>query len=667
MSRSAWLPLLWLAAASAWGQPSAPPVRLAIFGLVHDHVGGFLPTLAGRDEIRLVGIVEPDQALAARYAKRFNLGPGMFFPTLETLIAAKGRVDAVATFTSTLDHRRVVETCAPLGIDVMMEKPMATSLADARAMAAAAKKGGIEVFVNYETTWYASNHAARDLLVDRHAIGEVRKIVVHDGHQGPAAIGCSPDFLKWLTDPVENGGGALMDFGCYGADLVTWLMDGQRPTSVTAVTQRIQPKVYPKVDDEATIVLTYPRAQAIIQASWNWPYGRKDMEIYGEKGSILVPDRGTLRVKTGDGPGTTVVAPALQGPYADEISYLAAVVRKEISPEGLSSVDTNVTVDEILDAARESARTGRRVDLPSRTPVVLVTDIGSDIDDAWALAYLLRSPELDLKLVLTDPPDTQYRAKVAAKFLEAAGRGDVPIGIGDNHGPTGDSLKTVLPWIAGYDISKYPGRVAEDGIGELIATVESSPRPVTIIAIGPVPSLAEAVRRDPGLAAKCRFVGMFGSFDVGYGGGPPVAETNVRVDPASLRTVLAAPWRDILLTPLDTCGFVELTGERYHRIWCSTDDPMLRALIESYCIFAQNQTWMKCDFFATNSTTLFDCTAVYLAMSEDLVETETVSFGITDDGRTLRSPNGPFKARVALRWKNLDAFEAQLASRVLGR
>jgi inosine-uridine nucleoside N-ribohydrolase len=304
---------------------------------------------------------------------------------------------------------------------------------------------------------------------------------------------------------------------------------------------------------------------------------------------------------------------------------------------------------------------------PARTPVILVTDIGTDIDDAWALAYLLRSPELDLKLVLTDPPDTQYRARVAGKFLEAAGRGDVPIGIGDNHGPTGDSLKTVSPWIEGYDLSKYPGRVYEDGIGALISAVEGSDRPVTVIAIGPVPSLALAVKRDPGLAARCRFVGMFGSIDQGYGGGPPSAENNVKVDPAALRTVLSAPWRDILLTPLDTCGFVSLSGPGYHAIWCATDDPLLRALIESYCIFSQNQTWMKCDFFATRSTTLFDCVAVYLAYSEDLVDTRTVTFDISDDGFTRRTANGPFKARVALRWRNLDDFEAQLASRVLGR
>jgi len=299
------------------------------------------------------------------------------------------------------------------------------------------------------------------------------------------------------------------------------------------------------------------------------------------------------------------------------------------------------------------------------TPVILVTDIGSDIDDAWALAFLLRSPELDLKLVLTDPVDTQYRARVAAKLLQIAGRADVPIGMGDSRGPTEDGAKTVLPWLAGYDLSGYPGKVYPDGVAALIDTVAKSPSPVTIIAIGPVYSLALALEKDPGLAAKCRFVGMFGSFDRGYGDGPPVPEFNVKAGVRGLRKVLAAPWRDVLITPLDTCGLVDVEGERYHAIWSATEDPLLRELIQSYCIFSQNQTWMKCDFFATRSTTLYDCVAVYLAYSEELVDTETLSFEVTDDGYTRRNPAGPFRARVALRWKNLDGFEAELAGRLL--
>jgi len=198
---------------------------------------------------------------------------------------------------------------------------------------------------------------------DQGTIGELRKIVVHDGHRGPKEIGCSTAFLDWLTDPVLNGGGALMDFGCYGADLITWLMKGERPTSVVAVTQHFKPEVYPKVEDEATIVLTYPKTQGIIQASWNWPFDRKDMELYGCTGSVMIPKSDQLRVRTAQtDERQTAVAPQT-GAQADPLSYLAAVVRGDIRPSGLSSLGVNLIVTEILEAARESARTGKRVEL----------------------------------------------------------------------------------------------------------------------------------------------------------------------------------------------------------------------------------------------------------------------------------------------------------------
>ena len=305
--------------------------------------------------------------------------------------------------------------------------------------------------------------------------------------------------------------------------------------------------------------------------------------------------------------------------------------------------------------------------LAARIPVVLDTDIGTDIDDTWALAQLLRSPELDLKLVVTDTEDTRYRAKIAAKFLEAAGRSDVAVGVGLYQGPMQPGRDNQAPWAASYDLKKYPGRMHEDGIKALIDLVMASPEPVTIIAIGAVPNLARALELEPRIAAKCRFVGMHGSFDKGYGDRPqPSAESNVKMEPAALRAVLAAPWRDILLTPLDTCGIVGLEGANYHAIWSATSDPMLRALIENYCIFAPRVTWMKCDFFATRSTTLFDCVAVYLAYSEKLVEIESVTFNVTDDGFTRRSASGPFRARVALRWKDLAAFKEHLTHRLLG-
>jgi predicted dehydrogenase len=348
-----------------------PPVRIAIVGLTHDHALGFIPNTRGRPDIELVGIVESNAPLVARYATRFHLDTNLFFPSLEALLA-RTNVQAVATFTSTFDHRRVVETAARLGIKtVMMEKPLAVNMEHARAMAAAAKQGGLQLLVNYETTWYPGNQAVYTLACEQHALGDLRKIVVHDGHRGPKEIGCSETFLSWLTDPVLNGGGALNDFGCYGADLVTWLMQGQRPLSVFAVTQQIKPDVYPKVEDEATIVITYPKTQAILQASWNWPFDRKDMEVYGRTGYVLGPSSAhpdLMRLRLANARETETNAPPLTGPSADSLSYLAAFVRGDIQPSGLSSLPVNMTVVEILDAAHESARTGKRIDLPLQPP-----------------------------------------------------------------------------------------------------------------------------------------------------------------------------------------------------------------------------------------------------------------------------------------------------------
>lgn len=303
---------------------------------------------------------------------------------------------------------------------------------------------------------------------------------------------------------------------------------------------------------------------------------------------------------------------------------------------------------------------------PTRIPVILDTDLGTDIDDTWALAQLLRSPELDPKLLLMASGDMTFRGTVTARFLEVAGRTDILVGFGPGDQTTSAQYRNQEPWIKGYDLAKYPGQIVNDGIGRMIEIIEESTVPVTIIAIAPSMNLAAALARAPHIAARCRLVGMFGSFDVGYSGTLPAsAETNVRLDPAAFRAVMAAPWQDVLLTPLDTCNFAVLDGENYHRIWSATADPVLRALIENYCIFAPRVSWMHCDYFAVRSSVLFDCVAVYLAYSEDLVETETLRFGITDDGFTVRDAAGPFSARIALRWKNLPAFHDHLTARLL--
>ncbi|MEO8736649.1 MAG: Gfo/Idh/MocA family oxidoreductase [Edaphobacter sp.] len=342
-------------------------IRVAVVGLVHDHVRGFLPSLPSHPEIELVGISEPDAALRHKYAAQFHLPDSLFFAD-EAAMLAHTHPQAILVYTSVAGHRAAIEQAAPLHIAAMVEKPLATTVEDALAIQSLSRKYNVPVLTNYETTWYASNTAANNLLASGR-IGELRKLVVHDGHPGPREIGVSPEFFKWLTDPKQNGAGALFDFGCYGVDLSTWIMHGELPLTVTAVTQHIKPQIYPNVDDEGTIILTYPHAQAIIQGSWNWPFGRKDMEVYGATGYVDTVESDKLRIRLpGEANEHIEVAPALTSPQNNSLNYLTAVLDNRLHPQhDLTSLDTNVTVVRILDAARRSAQTGRTVNLKAET------------------------------------------------------------------------------------------------------------------------------------------------------------------------------------------------------------------------------------------------------------------------------------------------------------
>lgn len=341
----------------------APPLRLAIAGLVHGHVSGFLRSTEGRQDVQIVGVFDPDAALLAQYGQRFELDRSALFTDLEQMLD-RTKPEAVASFSSTSDHPAIVEAAAVRRLHVMMEKPLAVSNADAQRIRRAAERGGIHVLVNYETTWYPSHAAIWTMFKAGGTAGGIRKMVALDGHQGPRRINVQPEFFAWLTDPVKNGAGALFDFGCYGANLMTWLMDNQRPQAVTAITQQFQPDVYPQVDDEATIVVEYPRAQGIIQASWNWSYNRKDFEVYGEIAAAVATTGGKeMRVRRPKEPERAVTPEPLPIEQRDPVSHLTAVVRGRVPPNGLSSLENNIIVTEILEAARESARTGRRVAL----------------------------------------------------------------------------------------------------------------------------------------------------------------------------------------------------------------------------------------------------------------------------------------------------------------
>jgi predicted dehydrogenase len=339
--------------------PAQNLLRVVVAGLAHDHVHGLFDHYK-KGEIVIVGIVESDDQLVLRYKKSYQLPDSLFSKSLSGLLD-RTKPDVVLAYNAISEHINIVEIAVPKGIPVMVEKPLATTVQDADRMAVLSAQYHVPILTNYETTWYNSNQQIYTMVDSAHKLGDVRKMIVHDGHQGPVEIGCSQDFLNWLTDPVKNGGGALMDFGCYGANLMVWLMNCAAPISVTAVTHHLKPSIYPKVEDDATILLEYPNATGIIEASWDWPFGIKDFEVFGTKGYLHALNGNILQQRTKD---IYETIPLKMAVYQDNIQYLNAVLKGKINPgKDLSSLENNIIVVRILNAALKSAREGKKITL----------------------------------------------------------------------------------------------------------------------------------------------------------------------------------------------------------------------------------------------------------------------------------------------------------------
>jgi predicted dehydrogenase len=338
-------------------------LKVAVAGLTHDHVHQVMQAYT-KNEVIITGIAESDQNLVQRYKQQYKIPDSLFFQNLPAAIGHQ-RPDVVLAYNAISEHIQVVETAAPLGLSVMVEKPLAMTVKQAERMAALSKQFKVHVLTNYETTWYSSNQELNQLVNDSNSIGRIGKMVVHDGHQGPKEIRISNEFFAWLTDPEKNGAGALVDFGCYGANLMTWLMKGEAPVAVTAITRRIKPEIYPKVDDDATVLLEYPGATGIIEASWNWPYGIKDLEVFGKTGYIQAVNGNTLRIREKENlPYTIRPAAATALRFKDHFEYLSAVLKGEVVPgRDLSSLENNLLVVKILAAAKRSAKEGKRIEL----------------------------------------------------------------------------------------------------------------------------------------------------------------------------------------------------------------------------------------------------------------------------------------------------------------
>jgi inosine-uridine nucleoside N-ribohydrolase len=294
-----------------------------------------------------------------------------------------------------------------------------------------------------------------------------------------------------------------------------------------------------------------------------------------------------------------------------------------------------------------------------KIPVILDTDIGLDIDDTWALGLLLKCPELDVKLITTSTDNTPLKAKLVAKFLEIVGRSDIPIGIG----PQENSKKGWLyPWIKDYEISRYPGAVHENGTEVLCSTIMDSPDPLTLIAIGPLGTVAGALKLNPNITENSRFVGMHGSIRIGYRGSNSLnREFNVKRNIKACRDVFQAPWEKTI-TPLDTCGNIVLSGALLERIM-KCDNLVVRSIKENFEIWKRKPIPKFLLAKKNETSVLFDTVAIYLGFSEELLNIEELKIEITDRGLTQISERGNL-VRCATSWKDLQAFKKLLVNRL---
>src|SRR5437016_4393740 len=350
--------------AAAAPNPPESKTRIAIVGLDHDHVWGLLKYLEAEPDAELVAIAELQPALVKEAKSRVQTGVKFYSGYVPMLDEVKP--DAVIVTTSNDRHLEILRECAKRHIHYSVEKPMATNAADAREMEKLAKQAGIKLMVNYWNAWVPPSHELFHRVKDGQ-VGAVQKIIVQYGHAGPKEIGVSEYFADWLYDPVKNGGGAIMDFGCYGAEWALWLKG--RPTRVYATTRKLKAGQHNNVDDDATIVLDYPDATVVVEASWDWPYNMDRVYVFGPKGSLLAR-RGDLFFrsasdqKTQPTPeGEPVTLSTVPHETSNPIAYFLDCIRNNKPVEDPLSSTLNVQVMEILDAARESARTGRAVEL----------------------------------------------------------------------------------------------------------------------------------------------------------------------------------------------------------------------------------------------------------------------------------------------------------------
>ncbi len=343
-----------------------PKYKIAVIGLVHSHVWGHLSTMVEGKVATLVGVSEPNAELTAE-AKKAGVPDNLFFPDYKKMLD-ETKPDIVWAFVENNRHLEIAKECAPRHINLIFEKPTASTYAEAKQIQALAQKYDIRVMTNYQMAWWAANYTAK-AAVDQGSIGTVYRLHGVVGHGGPGSEGArNKYFFDWLTDPVKNGAGALMDFGCYNALWSIWYLG--MPKTVYATALHLRPERFPKVEDAATLVLNYPNAVGIFEGSWDLPRSFQDLEIFGRPdpktspGSLYMT-HSAVSVQVGRDKHDLPITP-LPPDESEPVAYMVSRIEANKPIEGLTAMDINVKVIHIIDLAKESIRTGRQIAVPAQ-------------------------------------------------------------------------------------------------------------------------------------------------------------------------------------------------------------------------------------------------------------------------------------------------------------
>ena len=337
------------------------PLRVAVLGLSHDHVWDNLRLLTRENSADVVAASDPNPVLLRKFGE---YSPAQTYESHLRLLDSE-RLDGVYIFSNNRDGAELAVEAAARGLHILIEKPMADSLVNADRMLMAARQSDVHLVVNWPFAWWPQlQHAL--WAVSEGIVGDVWQVKYRAAHAGPRELGCSDAFCDWLFDPQKNGGGALMDYACYGAVLARAVMG--LPSRVTAVTGRFR-KEDILVEDNALVVMTYPHGMATAEASWT-QIGKLTAyttAIYGSHGTLMVEPRqgGRLLLATESDPeGSPIDIPDAPPELANAASHFCRIIQNETTPWILCQDRISRDAQEILEAGRRSAQSGREISLP---------------------------------------------------------------------------------------------------------------------------------------------------------------------------------------------------------------------------------------------------------------------------------------------------------------